>query len=272
MLKDKVSNFYDLYDDFFLKKKKIAELMYEIEETADAANAALKATIDNGLCSKDLFDVKLKYDKSKFNSQTVQNFIKQIDEMLFSSLEPKLKNRLEVVELILNVYANSGINFNYTSGDRGFWTNGPVQLDFADKDSARCFSVSIPVKDSVRTDVFNWKTQYSGIYVVSALNVNDEENPFNNDRYKVICSAFDKSKVVEAVKMYLTGDFDEKMKTVVFLPSKWKDWKKMCELEDVNSSHFMHDCLSFGDIASTEYMSSRVEDCIDDRNEYGFEV
>ena len=192
---EKIKEFNRRYDEFFAKKDEITKALADLDFIKMEVNDALKKTIDNGLSTEYLVSIVEEYRLHKFESSCVIGFIKKMSNMLLAGVDKDIVDRLEVTAIDIRV-------FMHDFKDR---IDGPVSMTFIDRSSNRRFIISIPVADSVKTDVMHWSSNREGMYVVEAYGL-------ENDRSREICTVFDQSKVAEAVVKYMSGGFDEELK------------------------------------------------------------
>ena len=191
---EKIKEFNRRCDEFFAKRDEIAKALADLDLIKIEVNDALKKTVDNGLSTKYLVSVANEYRLHKFKSSCVIEFIKKMSSMLFSEVDKSIVDRLEVTAININMFNDFKVRID-----------GPVSMTFIDRSSNRRFIISIPVADSVKTDVMHWSSNREGMYVVEASSI-------ENDRSKEICTVFDQSKVAEAIVKYMSGGFDEELK------------------------------------------------------------
>ena len=202
MLPEKIKDFYNTRAEYFKKKEEIAQAMCELDLLLMSANQDLKETIDNGLEDDYLAKVSKAYSKHKFNAKIVVDFIEKIDNMFFKDLEPELKKSLEVVSLKINVDNNFG--------DSSKTISEPISISMHEHSSNRFFTLVVPIKSSISTDMIHWKDRGDGMYIVHA-------NAIGANKTKEICRVFDQAKVVEAVRKYLKGEFDDDLSCETFI-------------------------------------------------------
>lgn len=195
---EKIKEFNRRCDEFFAKRDEISKALADLDFIKMEVNDTLKKTVDNGLSTKYLVSVAEEYRLHKFESSIVIDFIKKMSSMLLAGVDKGFVDRLEVTAIDIRM-------FNDYFNDYKVRIKGPVSMTFVDRISGRRFIISIPVADSVSTDVLHWNFNREGMYAVEAYGL-------GNDRSRIICTVFDQSKVAEAVVKYMSGEFDEELK------------------------------------------------------------
>lgn len=250
---DKLHKFHDAYVEYFKKKTELEKLSYDLKCLHNEVNEALNNTIDNGLDIDYLELVKFEYDRHKFESKTVQEFLDRIDRLLFLELDMHKKERLEVVSIAVNTRHMNSYDI-YTC----MQTNSQIAIDFIDIQSNRAFTVYIPVKTLAYTDIVNWQKNGNGLYVVVAA---------GKYRYKNICKVFDPSKVAIAVERLLDGAFDVDLSSInidefthnIYV-NEYNKFNYSCSVSNMFTNN---DNYTYCDASNT-----CVNDCIDDTNEF----
>ena len=233
----KIKTFLGTLEDYFKKKSEIVQAMAELDMLLHKANDDLNYTIDNGLSNEHLVKVVKAYDKHKFNSKIVSEFIDKIYEMFFKDLEVEFKDRLEVVSMRINN------NSYFTSFSDHYETIlGSISIDIHDNLANRFFKLLIPIKNSISTDMVHWFKNGEGMYQVIA-------NAVDANRSKTICKVFDQSKVCDVVRKYLNGEFDEELSCNSFDISHYLNKNKACSYYSVmNFAEFAYgNCTYYTD-------------------------
>ena len=194
MLIDKIKNFYDARANYFKKKQEIDNAMVELEYLLHKANYALSDTIDNGFDNEYIVKVAEAYEKNKFGSAIVQEFLEKIDEMFFKDIDDNLKDGLEIVSL--------EINLDYKHIDAR--VVGPVKIHVSNVQSNRHFVIIVPIKNIMNVDMIDWNESKEGLYVLLVNSPNMHKN-------KEACCVFDYSKMPSAIEKYLKGEFDKEL-------------------------------------------------------------
>lgn len=254
---DKIRQFYSATAEYFEKKQEIMQAMEELELLRNEVNMKLKDTVDNDFSTQRLVKVSNAYDKFKFNSNIVQEFVKDVVDFLFKGLDRSNLDRLELTSMKIDIIYD-GYGFNRQSAR----VNGPFSLRFTDLKSDRSFNVLVPVKDSTCTDIIHWEDNGDGMYIIYAM---------VNGYAREICRVFDVSKVPNAVRKYLDGDFDEDIKTIyIDCLIGGKNNSIDYELFEINSEEKLKRFSRLMDGHDFYRHSSemQIEHCIDDRNEY----
>lgn len=242
---EKIKSFTHLVDEYFKKKYELSKMFMDIRNIIDFANAELNATIDNGFTSKYIDKMWNEYNKHKFNSSIVNDFLVQVDDMFFADLEPELKENLEVSSIDVCFSTHSISSNRYSS----------VELSFIDSVNDRKFTLKIPIKGGVYTNINDWKTYKNGLYVVEALHHMIERK---------ICCVFDRIKVAEAVKKYLKGEFDDEF--VIFNKNNeytvcYDEYNIMRAIvEDIFNNNMQ--------LNHSKFYVNEINSCVDDRNDY----
>ena len=274
----KIKKFYATRNEYFKKKCEIAMAMDELELLLRDANQELSDSVDNGFTTDSLVEVAEAYAKHKFNSKAVKDFIGKVDALCLSNVDCKLKEHLEVVDITIhwsNDFANS---VNTSSMLKSI--NGPITMSFADTSTGRCFSLTIPIKTAVHTDLISWNNTCAGMYIVTAT------IPKWEHKQKDICRVFDQEKIGKAVNAFLSGSLDEEIKVDEFIIDDLHhiigntqcDYAFSGSYED-DASRFLvsrfvevHDLFDTHGIWHTSYPyasnSTVVKSCIDDRADY----
>lgn len=197
MVIDKIKNFYEVRANYFKKKREIANAMCELDYLLQKANYALSNTIDNGFSNEYLVKVAKAYEKHKFGSSIVQEFLEKIDKMFFKDIDNKLKDGLEIVSLKINLDSK---------GNRDARVIGPINIYVSNAQSNRHFAITVPIKNTMNVDMVRWNEHKEGLYVlwVRAQHI---------DNSKEACCVFDYSKMPSAIEKYLTGGFDKELDT-----------------------------------------------------------
>lgn len=204
MLIDKIKNFYEARANYFKKKQEIANAMVELEYLLHEAKHALSDTIDNGFDNEYIVKVAKAYEKHKFESKVVQEFLEKIDEMFFKDIDANLKDSLEIVSLKIDLdYGYRLYNRRYVS------VNGPINI-YVSNSAKRHFTISVPIKDAVNADMIQWNESKDGLYVLWV------KVPHTNER-KEACCVFDYSKMPSAIEKYLKGEFDKALDSDTYM-------------------------------------------------------
>ena len=267
MLPEKIKKFYETRVEYFKKKEEIARVMCELDLLLMEANQNLKDTVDNGFDDEYLIKVSKAYSKHKFNSKIVYEFLDKIDDMFFKDLEPELKDTLEVVSI--NIELDYGNNWEESCKE----VSGPVQIDIHSSLSNRLFRIFVPTKSSISTDMIHWTNRCDGMYIVKA-------NSINTNKSKDICRVFDQSKIVDAIRKYLKGEFDHELdyevfsfngksysvyRTAPYAPrySSFTSWSYDSSEYENNAKYIeVHDL--FNDSYATESRFDKLEDIVSD--------
>lgn len=194
MLIDKIKNFYTVRSNYFKKKQEIANAMRELEYLLHEANYALLDTIDNGFDNEYIVKVANAYEKHKFGSAIVQEFLEKIDEMFFKDIDDNLKDGLEIVSL--------KINLDYKYGDARVIS--PIKIYVSNTQSNRHFTIIVPIQNIMNADMIDWNESKEGLYMLLV-------NVPNTDKNKEACCVFDYSKIPSAIEKYLKGEFDKEL-------------------------------------------------------------
>ena len=248
-----IKQFFDVYDLYFKKKADIAKAMSELEEIKYHARYCLAGTVDNGFTNEHLNKVYDEYHLHKFDSDIVQDFCSKISDMFIDELDSNLKENLEITDMIIN-YCDPIYEKYY----------GPVSLCFCDVNSKRRFTLKIPTKSQINNivvDLEHWNDFNNGLYVVfaSPLAKIDASS-------KKICISFDPKCATEAIKKYLSGEFDDELNSnAIFV--KPKALKNFLESEDEDGKQY-----DYNNMFSSEFDENTIESCIDDRNQYAKNV
>lgn len=203
MLVDKIKNFYDARANYFKKKQEIANAMNELEYLLHEANCALSDTIDNGFDNEYIVKVAKEYEKHKFGSKVVQEFLEKIDEMFFKDIDAKLKDSLEIVSLKIN------LNYGYRLENRYVSVNSPIYI-YVSNSAKRHFTIIVPIKDAVNVDMIRWNESKEGLYVLCV------KAPTSN-KSKEACCLFDYSKMPIVIEKYLKGEFDKELDSDTYM-------------------------------------------------------
>ena len=254
---DKIKEFNRRCNEFFAKRDEIAKALADLDFIKMEVNEALKKTVDNGLSTKYLVSVANEYQLHKFESSRVIDFIKKMSSMLLAGVDKSIVDRLEVTAIDIRMFNDFKVRID-----------GPVSMTFIDRSSNRRFIISIPVADSVKTDVMHWFSNREGMYVVEAYSI-------ENDRSREICTVFDQSKVAEAVVKYMSGGFDEELKYEFDFRNI--DFRKYVSMYDYDRSMYskplyvdkLNDMLI--DCEVLKHTSNSVYGVIDDIDDYAVE-
>lgn len=272
MLPKQIEKFYAARAEYFKKKHEITQALLDLEFLLDKANAELKSTIDNGFEDSYLINVAKAYNNSKFNDEIVQDFLNKIDVMFFSKLDARLKDKLEATAIQIQYTYNNNLPYKVLSNDEEkdfLKITGPVKITFTDQQ--REFILSIPVKNSIKTDMVSWSITGAGLYKVRAR--------FDNTTLKTICLVFDSNKVSIAVEHLLSGKFDSKLKVEhineiavqTYYDKNYYNYQ-IGGMNDINltDEQFieLHDLFSYKDNMSFRALEDFIDGCIDDRNDY----
>lgn len=292
MLIDKIKNFYTVRSDYFKKKKEIANAMLELDYLLHEAKHALSDTIDNGFDNEYIVKVAKAYEKHKFGSKIVQEFLEKIDEMFFKDIDAKLKDSLEIVSLKID------LDYYDKLDNRDARVNGPIYIYVSDS-AKRHFTIMVPIKDSVNVDMIQWNESKDGLYVLWVKAPNTRIS-------KEACCVFDYSKMPIAIEKYLKGEFDKELDAGTYMLDTMQEvssnktnkyftytYKPTVEaysykyddafsygLYNIDSSYTYntdhkdeieyiekHDLFGWRE-ASPLKSSSRLSNCIDDRRDY----
>ena len=254
---EKVKSFTHLVDEYFKKKYELSKMFIDIQHIVDDANVELNAIINNGFTSKYIDKIWNEYKKHKFNSSIVNNFLVQVDDMFFSNLEPELKKNLEVSSIDVCFFTNTTSCNECTSyGSVNMYSS--VELAFIDNGNDRKFTLKIPIKGGVCTNISDWKTYKNGLYVVEAVHHMIERE---------ICCVFDKRKVVEAVRKYLKGEFDSEF--VIFNKNNEYDvcYDEYDQIDDIYYAT-VENMFNTNMKKRHKFYGNEINSCVDDRNDY----
>lgn len=203
MQQDKIDTFYSTMHALNDKRRAFAEAAYELEYQIACARDALNDTIDNGISCKEVEDAHAKYRTCKFNSKAVQHLISKVDALVLADLSQELRSHLELISMHFSISYGS---ISYGSVYDKNYCSGPIHMYFAyktDGQERRCFQLSIPVKDTVHSDMKDWNETNDGLYCVYA-----GTNWYSK---KLFCKVFDAKKVTVAISKFLNGEFDNEL-------------------------------------------------------------
>ena len=279
MMLDKIKNFYDARANYFKKKQEIDNAMVELEHLLYKANYALSDTIDNGFDNEYVVKVAEAYEKHKFGSAIVQEFLEKIDEMFFKGIDDNLKDGLEIVSLKI------GLDCKY--GDARVIS--PIKIYVSNAQSNRHFTISVPIKNVMNADMIDWNETKEGLYVLWV-------NSPNTNKNKEACCVFDYSKVPSAIEKYLKGEFDKELDVDAsyVLDMEQEELSEQEALSNNAHKYFAYTYKPMASAYSYEYgidreygikyidrhdlfgwrtssplkASSRLSNCIDDRRDY----
>lgn len=279
MLIDKIKNFYDARANYFKKKQEIDNAMVELEYLLNKANYALSDTIDNGFDNEYVVKVAEAYEKHKFGSAIVQEFLEKIDEMFFKGIDDNLKDGLEIVSLKI------GLDCKY--GDARVIS--PIKIYVSNAQSNRHFTISVPIKNVMNADMIDWNETKEGLYVLWV-------NSLNTSKNKEACCVFDYSKMPSAIEKYLKGEFDKELDvdTLYVLDMEQEELSEQEALSNNAHKYFAYTYKPMASAYSYEYgidreyeikyidrhdlfgwrtsshlkASNRLSNCIDDRCDY----
>lgn len=270
MVTDEIKKFYSIREDYFKKKLEISKAMLELDFLLKEANAHLASTIDNGFTNERLVKVANEYAKMKFRSKQVQKFLDDVDSLLMADVDPKLKENLEVAGISLLFSGHSC----YGTKDNNDTIGGPIRISYIDNATGRSFTLVIPIKTGVHTDLINWEHNHTGLYVVSA------RVPGSNE--KDICTVFDSTKVSKAIAMLLDGKLDDEIKTEFYIFNNAAVGYRIFK-ENARCNPFVDDepkmninFIEMHDLFDENVWSTRslvekqsaVKSCIDDRKDF----
>lgn len=249
MKPETIKQFFDAYNLYFKKKADIAKAMSELEEIKYHAGCCLASTVDNDFTNEYLNKVYDEYHLHKFDSNIVQGFCSKISDMFIDEIDSNLKDNLEITDMNIK-YCNSAYENFY----------GPISLCFYDTNSKRRFTLKIPTISNINNitvDLDHWNDFNSGLYVVFA-------SPLNkiNISSKKICISFDPKCATEAIKKYLSGEFDDELNSDAIVV-KPKALKNFFGSEDENGKWY-----DYNNMFSSEFDENIIKSCIDDRNQY----
>ena len=279
MLIDKIKNFYDARANYFKKKQEIANAMRELDYLLHEANYALSDTIDNGFDNEYIVKVANAYEKHKFGSAIVQEFLEKIDEMFFKDIDDNLKDGLEIVSL--------KINLDYKYGDARVIS--PIKIYVSNTHSNRHFTIIVPIQNIMNADMIDWNESKEGLYMLLV-------NAPNTDKNKEACCVFDYSKIPSAIEKYLKGEFDKELNvdTLYMLDIEQEALSNNTHKYFTSTCKPMTTAYSYDSFSYSEYdidreydikyidqhdlfgwrtssplkVSSRLSNCIDDRCDY----
>lgn len=279
MMLDKIKNFYDARANYFKKKQEIDNAMVELEYLLHKANYALSDTIDNGFDNEYVVKVAEAYEKHKFGSAIVQEFLEKIDEMFFKGIDDNLKDGLEIVSL--------KINLDYKYGDARVIS--PIKIYVSNAQSNRHFTISVPIKNVMNADMIDWNETKEGLYMLVV-------NSLNTSKNKEACCVFDYSKMPSAIEKYLKGEFDKELDvdTLYVLDMEQEELSEQEALSNNAHKYFAYTYKPMASAYSYEYgidreyeikyidrhdlfgwrtssplkASNRLSNCIDDRCDY----
>ena len=282
MLIDKIKNFYTVRSDYFKKKKEIANAMLELDYLLHEAKHALSDTIDNGFDNEYIVKVAKAYEKHKFGSKVVQEFLEKIDEMFFKDIDVKLKDSLEIVSLKID------LDYYNRLDNRDVRVNGPIYIYVSDS-AKRHFTIMVPIKDDVNVDMIQWNESKDGLYVLWVKAPNTRIS-------KEACCVFDYSKMPIAIEKYLKGEFDKELDvdTSYVLDIEQEELSEQEALSNNAHKYFAYTYKPMASAYSYEYgidreyeikyidrhdlfgwrtsspfkASNRLSNCIDDRCDY----
>ena len=276
MLIDKIKNFYDARANYFKKKQEIDNAMVELEYLLHEATRALSDTIDNGFDNEYIVKVAKAYEKHKFGSAIVQEFLEKIDEMFFKGIDDNLKDGLEIVSLEINL--DYGDRWN----NKDVRVNGPIKIYVSNTQSKRHFMIMMPIKNIMNVDMIDWNENKEGLYMLWV-------NSPNTNKNKEACCVFDYSKVPSAIEKYLKGEFDKELDADTYMLDMTQEassnntnkyfaytYKPMASaysyeygIDNEYEIKYIdrHDLFGWR-VSSPLKVSSRLSNCIDDRCDY----
>lgn len=216
---EKIQQFYSIRKDVFKTKKEIANAIFKLNELMHQANCCLNETVDNGFLEDDLIKVAQEYSLHRFNSVIVQDFIEQVDKLLFNELDAKYKDYLSVTSIDIKTTYKSDVCYNndydsitYSSvNNKHVLMICSVSIKFYYSKTNKSFIVQIPIKHTIDSDIIEWQNSNDGLYIVKVPlddNYNLDKIFVSNALLAKICNVFDCSKVKVAVKDYLDGNIN----------------------------------------------------------------
>ena len=257
MLIDKIKNFYTVRSDYFKKKKEIANAMLELDYLLHEAKHALSDTIDNGFDNEYIVKVAKAYEKHKFGSKIVQEFLEKIDEMFFKDIDVKLKDSLEIVSLKID------LDYYNRLDNRDVRVNGPIYIYVSD-------SVKRHFTSTEACCVFDYSKMPIAIekYLKGEFDKELDAGTHMLDTIKEVSSnktnkyfTYTYKPTVEAYSYKYDDAFSYSSYNIDSSYTYNVDHKD--EIEYINK----HDLFGWRD-SSPLKSSSRLSNCIDDRREY----